>query len=442
METDAKRCFGKRRLLLFIIVICLSMGLLCSCQSKAAKAADSMILAIGDVDLSSEKKIIDAENTVKSLNDKERDSLKHLDMLEQARISFDAVVRTEKISKVENAIKEIGNVGMQSGEAISVARSKYDDLEDDLKQEVGNLIELTNAEEQYAILVAEQEDREAKAEEIIKMIDRIKTVELNDSTRIEKAQNAYNEAAADVQALVINYPLLEEATTTLQQLQIERAAEIDSLITEIGEVTEDSKEAITEARNAYNSADNVIKDMVTHFLDLVSAEAKYRELKIQKVENALSTLRNRYDEVSRYTTYESYTMPYYINTRSYVLPYLAKDNKNVYGLVLDFVYYGDEWIFFDKVTFAIDDKRITKYFDYFDISHNNSRGSVWEYYTADGKLYLDILEDVAESETTIIRFSGDVDSYDLTVSQNDKKAIREILDIYYDMVDAGYTIIG
>ena len=59
----------------------------------------------------------------------------------------------------------------------------------------------------------------------------------------------------------------------------DKAAEVDTLIGEIGTVTLDSKADIDVARAAYNSLTDAQKGRVTKLSDLEAAEAKYQELK-------------------------------------------------------------------------------------------------------------------------------------------------------------------
>ena len=68
---------------------------------------------------------------------------------------------------------------------------------------------------------------------------------------------------------------------------------------------------------------------------------------------------------------------------------------------------------------------------YFDIIRDNQYRAVWE--TLDigaGTTEIEMLNKIAESKETIIRFQGDSRVYDLTVSASDKTAIKQVLDAY------------
>ena len=95
-------------------------------------------------------------------------------------------------------------------------------------------------------------------------------------------------------------------------------------------------------------------------------------------------------------------------------------------------YTGDDWVFFKEVTFAVDDARYTKHVNYSDVLRDNDHGDVWEVYDT-GNVYesdIEIFRAIANSTKTIIRFQGDDYNYDLTVSDKDKAAIREVLTAY------------
>ena len=73
---------------------------------------------------------------------------------------------------------------------------------------------------------------------------------------------------------------------------------------------------------------------------------------------------------------------------------------------------------------------------YYDIIHDND-SEVWEVWdeVLDAGAEMDdysiqMLQQIANSEETIIRFQGDDYHYDLTISASDKKAIKNVLTAY------------
>ena len=59
----------------------------------------------------------------------------------------------KKVENVENLINEIGTVSLNSGDAINAAREAYNELDDDLKDQVTNYDQLTAAESEYDLAV-------------------------------------------------------------------------------------------------------------------------------------------------------------------------------------------------------------------------------------------------------------------------------------------------
>lgn len=149
-------------------------------KTNNAVVADGLIAAIGTVDKDSEKLIAAAEKAVSALSEEEKGTLENLEILEKARAAFNEIKAEEaalkekqkKIQAVEDAIKAIGTVDLESEAFITAARKAYDDLEQDLKSQVSNLSILEEAEaayakayeeanpETYLILDGEEEKRE------------------------------------------------------------------------------------------------------------------------------------------------------------------------------------------------------------------------------------------------------------------------------------------
>lgn len=125
---------------------------------------------------------------------------------------------------VDDAVKAIGTVTLDSEAAITAARAAYDALPESAKPYVETLDMLTAAEAALAQLKTDAENQAA-------------------------ATQAQAEAA----------PVIEQ-------------------IAAIGAVTEDSGKAIRQARAAYDALSDIAKAYVTNYADLVSAEEAYQSL--------------------------------------------------------------------------------------------------------------------------------------------------------------------
>lgn len=146
---------------------------------------------------------------------------------------------------------------------------------------------------------------------------------------------------------------------------------------------------------------------------------------------ALSKLKADKDEVRQITFYKPSTMPKYRNTRTYLLPYIAYDGKTSPNFRIKYNYCGNDWIFWNKIIFAVDDVRYTKRVGDFDtvrdVANLKVVESLDEWASLDEK---NILRQIVDSKKTIIRFEGDDYYYDLIMDAADKKAIGEVFAAY------------
>lgn len=125
---------------------------------------------------------------------------------------------------VADAINRIGEVNLGSGEIIASCRAQYDALSADAKSYVSNYDTLVAAETAYAGLMAQEAENQANAE-----------------------------AQAQANAVV-------------------------DLINQIGEVTEESGDAIHQARAAYDALSDRAKGFVGNYDTLRKAEKKFQSL--------------------------------------------------------------------------------------------------------------------------------------------------------------------
>lgn len=161
---------------------------------------------------------------------------------------------------------------------------------------------------------------------------------------------------------------------------------------------------------------------------LAEAEAEKERL-LKLGETAFSKLKSDYDQVYENTFYYHSSEPKYINTRSYVLPYLSVNKYDSVGLRIKMNYTGDSWIFYNSVVFNIDG--VNKTISTSSTERDNAYGDVWEVYDvpADDS-YIELLNSIVNSDKTIVRFLGSSKQYDLTISQSDKNAIADVLLAY------------
>ena len=65
------------------------------------------------------------------------------------------------------------------------------------------------------------------------------------------------------------------------------------------------------------------------------------------------------------------------------------------------------------------------------MTRDNSDGRVWEYLDEDvGESEVELLRAIADSKEATVRFEGDGHYHDFTVTDGDKRAIRDALMVY------------
>lgn len=195
----------------------------------------------------------------------------------------EAAAEQERIDRaaaaaVDSLIDEIGDVTLESKQAIETARAAYDNLTPTQKTYVTKLDTLTAAEAAYKALV----DQKA-ADDVMEKINEIGEVTLDSKTAIEAARAAYDALTNDQKPLVENYNVLTAAEAELARLEAEAkyeadlaaAAQVDEMIKRLFPVNRYSGPAIRMARAAYEALTEDQKALVKHYDGLVKAEAEF-----------------------------------------------------------------------------------------------------------------------------------------------------------------------
>ena len=114
---------------------------------------------------------------------------------------------------------------------------------------------------------------------VIARIDAIGEVTLDSKEAIEAARAAYDNLTEEQKTLVTNYETLTKAEETYAALSDAAAVkEVEDLIDAIGEVDENSKDAIDAARAAYDALPTRLQPEVSNYDKLVKAEKDYTDL--------------------------------------------------------------------------------------------------------------------------------------------------------------------
>ena len=369
-----KKKLGKKKIIAIVAAaIVLLLIVSGGGKSDAAKAVDEQIKAIGKVSLESGALIEEAEKAVNSLSADDRDDLDKLDKLEKAREKYDKLVLKDTVEKIEAAIEAIGKVSVETADKINAARDAYDAASDEAKAEVGNLDKLEKAEKEYNDLLVG---------ETVSLINQIGKVTLDSKEKINAARDAYDTLTEDNRKAVTNAKVLEEAEAELKKLE--------------------------EAE-----------------------KKKQEEAKKKKIKEALSGWETRKDQVYGTVFYTPSVFPKYIDTRSYFLPMIAQTAEGNYYMYIRANYTGDDWVFWETLVMSIDGEIAYEFFEYSDLTRDNGGGDVWEYASFSvNESNIDTIRKIANSKKTIVRFDGDDHHYDYTIPEKDKKALKEFIKIY------------
>ena len=238
---------------------------------KAAKAVDDMIDAIGEVTADSGEAVQAARAAYDALTDAQKAEVKNYDVLTAAERRL---ANLQAILPVEDKIDAIGEVTLDSENAIQAARAAYDALTEEQKAEVKNYDVLTAAEARLADLQA--------AKPVEKLIDAIGEVTLASESAIQAARAAYDALTEAQKAEVRNYDVLTAAEARLANQKA--AKPVEDSINAIGEVTLDSEGAIQAARAAYDALTEEQKAEVKNYDKLTAAEAAYARLLAEQSE--------------------------------------------------------------------------------------------------------------------------------------------------------------
>lgn len=208
--------------------------------------------------------------------------------VEKLTAAADAIYALEvydpAVSAVIDAIDAIGDVTVEKEAQIVAARAAYEGL--DVRQQ--KLV--TN----YTVLVAAEEALEtAKENEVLitaveNEIDKIGTVDTSTACarRIQRAREAYDSLAPELQPGVSNYAVLTAAEARYAELvaaegDAAAAAPVIAMIDAIGTVTLESGDKIAAAEDAYALLTESQQALVTNYQTLLDAREAYEALVAQ-----------------------------------------------------------------------------------------------------------------------------------------------------------------
>ena len=195
-------------------------------EDTAIQKVEDLINAIGTVTLNSKSKIDAARKAYNDLTYAQKQEVSNYAKLTAAEAKYAELKKADdeqKAHAVEALIDKIDTeITLDSEASITAARKAYDALTADQKKLVGNYKKLTDAEYNFALLKANEKDKEA-AEKVEKLIDAIGVVTLDSEDEIKAAREAYDGLTYEQKLLVKNIAVLEAAEEKLAKLKQDQA---------------------------------------------------------------------------------------------------------------------------------------------------------------------------------------------------------------------------
>lgn len=169
------------------------------------------------------------------------------------------------------------------------------------------------------------------------------------------------------------------------------------------------------------------------------AEAKENEaLQIEeKAEGTLAKLTAEQDQMEKVTWYQDPTSPVYVNkTAVYLSIGIKEGSRPALDLHIQYAY-DDTWLFVDSFAISADDNSYNVNPGYSAIHRDNSAHSRWEWYIHRAESNTDhlMLSTMANSSTTIVRLNGDDYYHEIKLTQQQKQAMKDVLDAYFAQVE-------
>ena len=289
-------------------------------DAKAAYVA-AVIDSIGAITPESGAAISDARNFYDT----------KLTAQEQEKVgNYDTLVTAEAVYNVVKQIADIGEVTTDSYWDIYYAKQAYNKLSETQKALVTNYEDISKAEVAYVValidslstldpinsqskinsaktrynaLSEEQKQQvynygdisKAEIARVEALIRRIGEVTIQSKNYITQAKTAFNALTAEQQALVSN-------AADISQAEI---AYVEARIADIGEVTVDSSSKISLARNEYNALEETQQQKVGNSNTLIEAEVDYVEALIDHIGEV--TVSSKGDITRAITAYDALT---------------------------------------------------------------------------------------------------------------------------------------
>ena len=145
--------------------------------------------------------------------------------------------------------------------------------------------------------------------------------------------------------------------------------------------------------------------------------------------SALSKMRVVKDDVKNRNFYYDKSSPKYVNANGFHL-YAGQVTGSDPYLFMTIQYFGSDWLFIKSYFFNIDGETYEITPDYGVIETDNDT-DVWEWYNEPATVEnIEMIQKIIDSKKTVLRLEGSKYYKDVTITQTQKSALRNVLTVY------------
>lgn len=198
----------------------------------------------------------------------------------------------------------------------------------------------------------------------------------------------------------------------------------------------DNKTEVTKTTNITNtvatSTDAEIKEARMKYVEKMAEDATKEAKRINQVKYEINEqrkkLRRQVDNVENITWLYSKLTPKYISG-NVLYCYVGEQSGSAWLRVV-YGFAQDNWVFMDRIIFNVDGSLRE-----FPVSRSDRKTDIndgiaeWVDWPVEGA-EVDFLQSIANSNKTLVKFSGDQKARSFVVTQNQKKALKEVLKYY------------
>jgi len=183
----------------------------------------------------------------------------------------------------------------------------------------------------------------------------------------------------------------------------------------------------TEAKILMTSVEKGIKEQK---LAEEKAIAEKEKKEKERLANATKKMNKKYDDVNEITWYRDKTSPAYVNYNGFYA-YIGQSNGSKPWLRLAIQYAADDWLFIESYTIKVDGKTYTISENSYGEIKTDNGGGIWEWLDRQvGSSEYEIIKAVANGKDVKIRFVGKDYHKDKAITEQQKTALRNVLDAY------------